>query len=522
MNASGDANSTTRSGISGGALTIRDESRQLQLTGQSAAETVASINRDTSDTGGALAPIFDKEKIQAGFDITSQFINQVGTFVDNRVKEADAAQMALDKEKSKSADQQDAARIAQLTQTVQENSTWQEGGTGRRVLTAITAAVGGNVTGSAGTVMQSAAAYYLQSLAVEQVKGISDALDSESARAALQSLVGCAGAATSSKGCGAGAAGAAASVVLNNLLDGVNNIQTSTLTNEEKLARERIVQSIVAGTTSTLGGDAATASIASLIEAENNAANFVKGTTPRMQVAATSVADVLRKPRGALTRADIDAQIATLNALEGTGNLSNQEALNLSSLWMALVERSSVENLMTPQEVVGSKQAMQAAIASMMFSGGGDSTIGGGGNTAGPKLPSTGGSRTGYRTSGGQADSASGQDLRVQLNQDNLGAIASQDARLSKAIKGDGTGNRNFSIGTGTAADAERLGQIWVGDGARSMKDVSGGLVSADGTRTYRPPQAKDSPFAVTGTQANFQQFQNGQMISNGHLNIHP
>ncbi|MCA3933741.1 MAG: hypothetical protein IOC30_23715, partial [Burkholderia sp.] len=180
MNASGDANSTTRSGISGGALTIRDESRQLQLTGQSAAETVASINRDTSDTGGALAPIFDKEKIQAGFDITSQFINQVGTFVDNRVKEADAAQMALDKEKSKSADQQDAARIAQLTQTVQENSTWQEGGTGRRVLTAITAAVGGNVTGSAGTVMQSAAAYYLQSLAVEQVKGISDALDSES------------------------------------------------------------------------------------------------------------------------------------------------------------------------------------------------------------------------------------------------------------------------------------------------------------------------------------------------------
>ncbi|VBB14142.1 hemagglutinin repeat-containing protein [Burkholderia stabilis] len=396
LSASGDANSTTRSGISGGALTITDGSMQQQLTGQSATEAVASINRDTSDTGGALAPIFDKEKIQAGFDITGQFINQVGTFVDNRVKEADAAQKALDKEKAKPADQQDSSKIAQLTQTVQDNTTWQEGGTGRRVLTAITAAVGGNVTGSAGTVMQSAAAYYLQSLAVEQVKGVADALDSETARAALQSLVGCAGAVASSKGCGAGAAGAAASVVLNNLLDSANSTQASALTNEEKLARERIVQSIVAGTTSALGGDAATASIASLIETENNAANFVKGTTPRMQTAATSVADALRKPKGTLTRADIDGQIAVLNALEGSGNLSNQEALNLSSLWMALVERASAENLMTPQEVIGSKQAMQAAIASMMFSGGGDLTIKGTGSAARPELPRT----TGNRVSG--------------------------------------------------------------------------------------------------------------------------
>ncbi|MDR0244135.1 MAG: hemagglutinin repeat-containing protein [Burkholderia sp.] len=393
LNASGDANSTTRSGISGGALTIRDDSRQQQLTGQSAAETVASINRDTSDTGGVLAPIFDKEKIQAGFDITSQFINQVGTFVDNRVKETDAAQKALDKEKAKPAEQQDSVKIAQLTQTVQSNATWQVGGTGRQVLTVLTAAVGGNVTGSAGTVMRSAAAYYLQSLAAEQVKGVADALDSELARTALQSLVGCAAAAASSAGCGAGAAGAAASVVLNNLLDSVNSTQASTLTNEEKLARERIVQTIVAATTSALGGDAAAASIASLIETENNAANFVRGTTPRMQTAATSVADVLRKPKGALTRADVDAQIAALNALEGSGNLSNQEALNLSSLWMALVERASAENLMTPLEVIGSKQAMQAAIASMMFSGGGDSAVRLTGSTARPELPRTTGNR---------------------------------------------------------------------------------------------------------------------------------
>nr|WP_230942544.1 hemagglutinin repeat-containing protein [Burkholderia stagnalis] len=394
LGAAGDASSTTRSGVSGGSVTITDSAKQQELTGKTADEAVANINRDTSNTGGALAPIFDKDKIEAGFDITSHFISEAGTFIQNRATEADAAQKALDKEKAKPEDQQDAAKIAQLTQTIQDDSTWLEGGTGRRVLTAITMAAGGNVTGSAGAMVQSAAAYYFQSLATQQVKGIADALDSETARTALQALVGCAGAAAGGKDCGAGAAGAAASVVLNNLLDSLNGTQASTLTNEEKLQRERLVESIVAGTTAALGGDAAATSAAALIEAENNATNFVKGTTPRMQTAATGVANALRKPKGALTRADIDAQIAALNALEGQGNLSNQEALNLSSLWMAVVERAAAENLMTPQEIIGSKQAMQAAIASMMFSGGGDAPIRVGKGTSGPQLSGTSGSRT--------------------------------------------------------------------------------------------------------------------------------
>ncbi|WP_227791675.1 hemagglutinin repeat-containing protein [Burkholderia sp. BE17] len=394
LGASGDANSTTRSGISGGSLTITDTAKQQELTGKTADEAVASVNRDTSNTGGALAPIFDKDKIEAGFDITSHFISEAGTFIQNRAAEADAAQKALDKERAKPEDQQDAAKIAQLTQTIQDDSTWLEGGTGRRVLTAITMAAGGSVTGSAGAMVQSAAAYYFQSLATEQVKGVADALDSETARTALQALVGCAGAAAGGKECGAGAAGAAASVVLNNLLDSLNGTQASTLTNEEKLQRERLVESIVAGTTAALGGDAAATSAAALIETENNAMNFVKGTTPRMQTLATGVANALRKPRGALTRADIDAQIAALNALEAQGNLSNQEALNLSALWMEVIQRASVENLMTPQEVIGSKQALRAAIASMMFSGGGDAPIGIRRGTSGPLLPGTSGSRT--------------------------------------------------------------------------------------------------------------------------------
>ena len=85
--ASGDASSTTQSAISGGAIEIRDESGQQRLTGQTAEQAVASVNRDTSDTLNTLAPIFDKEKIEAGFEIVSEANRQLGQFLTNRAKE---------------------------------------------------------------------------------------------------------------------------------------------------------------------------------------------------------------------------------------------------------------------------------------------------------------------------------------------------------------------------------------------------------------------------------------------------
>ncbi len=47
----------------------------------------------------------------------------------------------------------------------------------------------------------------------------------------------------------------------------------------------------------------------------------------------------------------------------------------------------------------------------------------------------------------------------------------------------------------------------------------------SDGTRGYRPPSPKDSPFATTGTQANFETYELGSSgkpvkVGNGHLNI--
>ncbi|MFN2574269.1 hypothetical protein AB9R03_10315 [Neisseria gonorrhoeae] len=48
---------------------------------------------------------------------------------------------------------------------------------------------------------------------------------------------------------------------------------------------------------------------------------------------------------------------------------------------------------------------------------------------------------------------------------------------------------KNFPIGTATYEEADRLGKIWVGEGARQTS--GGGWLSRDGTRQYRPPTEK-------------------------------
>lgn len=120
----------------------------------------------------------------------------------------------------------------------------------------------------------------------------------------------------------------------------------------------------------------------------------------------------------------------------------------------------------------------------------------------------------------GQANIVTYPRLKQQLNEQNLYNIASQDTRLAAAIQGVG----NFSIGRATRQEADKLGRIWVGDGARQTS--GGSWISNDGTRQYRPPSNKSSAFAITGVQANFETFKVDPVtgkriqIKNGHLNI--
>lgn len=268
IGASGDANSTTKSGVTGGTVAITDGAKQQQLTGETAAEAVANINRDTSNTSSALAPIFDKDKIQAGFDITSQFINQVGTFVDNRLKEADAAQAAA-KNPSLTPEQ----RLQAQQQADQLTAEWGPGGTYRQVLSALTAAAGGNVTGGAGQFAQAGVVNYLQQQGASYIgKLVENGTVTEGSplHAALHAIVGCAGAAASSQSCSAGAMGAAASSLLTNLFAP----PTPDMTEQEKEAKQNLISSIVAGVAaeSGVGGasGAATTTTSATAAAQNN------------------------------------------------------------------------------------------------------------------------------------------------------------------------------------------------------------------------------------------------------------
>ena len=135
-------------------------------------------------------------------------------------------------------------------------------------------------------------------------------------------------------------------------------------------------------------------------------------------------------------------------------------------------------------------------------------------------------------TSGGTANAATYPKLINQLNEQNLKNIAAQDSRLASAINDWKTmqpnrkGEINFGIGSGTAKEADKLGKIWVGDGAKPVNSSScpGCLLSADGTRLYRPPTIKTNTskaFNPTGVQANFViRNSDGKTLTNGHLNI--
>ena len=145
------------------------------------------------------------------------------------------------------------------------NANWGPSGTYRQVLTALSVAAGGNVTGGLGQFAQNATVAYLQELGANQVKQIADNLGSEEARAALHAIVGCAGAAAGSQSCGAGAMGAATSSVLGSLLAPSTNLSAS-----EREARDNLVTSLVAGVAAVSGQNVATATGAGKIEMENN------------------------------------------------------------------------------------------------------------------------------------------------------------------------------------------------------------------------------------------------------------
>ncbi|WP_063580939.1 hypothetical protein [Achromobacter ruhlandii] len=193
---SGNASSTTRSAISGGSVVIHDEAAQQDLRGMTAAKTVAALNRDTSsDTLNALKPIFDKEKIEAGFEIASEAQKQVGQFLETRARRAKALEDTLKNEP-------EGPRRDQFRAQHEAVQKWGPGGRYREALMAVSLATGANVTGSASGFEQATTVNYLQSLSAAKIKEIAPLLGGEGSagHVALHALLGCAGAAAKSTG----------------------------------------------------------------------------------------------------------------------------------------------------------------------------------------------------------------------------------------------------------------------------------------------------------------------------------
>ncbi|MGE8641405.1 MAG: EndoU domain-containing protein, partial [Achromobacter sp.] len=282
------SSSTTQSGISGGTIVIRDEAGQLALTGKTAAETIASLNRDTSDTLNALKPIFDKEKIEAGFEIASEASKQMGQFLTNRAKETlDAKERSEDKSLSYAERAKAAQEYADL------ESKWGAQGTYSQWGTVILGAASGNVMGGTGQFIQAATVNYLQTLGAAQIKELSGVLGGEGSvgHAALHAVLGCAGAAAQGASCGAGGAGALSGVVLSKLLDSVDDVNRKKLTPEEEQARVNLISSIVAGIAASIDPTAAVpAEVAARIEVENNSRYMNLDKVARMKAEVTAKA----------------------------------------------------------------------------------------------------------------------------------------------------------------------------------------------------------------------------------------
>ena len=288
--ASGNSSSTTQSGISGGTIVIRDEAGQLALTGKTAAETIASLNRDTTDTLNALKPIFDKEKIEAGFEIASEAQRQMGQFLTNRAKET---QDAKARSEDKSLSYAERAKAAQEYADLE--SKWGAQGSYSQWGTVIVGAASGNVMGGTGQFIQAATVNYLQTLGAAKIKEISGALGGEGSvgHAALHAVLGCAGAAAQGASCGAGGAGALSGVVLSKLLDSIDDVNRKKLTPEEEQARANLISSIVAGIAASIDPTAAVpAEVAARIEVENNSRykNLDKVARMKAEVTAKAIA----------------------------------------------------------------------------------------------------------------------------------------------------------------------------------------------------------------------------------------
>ncbi len=273
--------STTRSGISGAAVTITNTVKQQELTGQTAEQAIAAINTNVSsdrDGTNELKPIFDAQEIGVDFEIVGKFVQNVSQYIESRAREIDTKKKLADQELAASIDRNsnDDVRIKHLenyralTQQIKEiGDNWGAGGTYRQIATALVAGISGNVAGSGAQFAQNMVVNYVQQQGSAYIgelvkKGLKEGSPEH---AALHAILGCAGAAASNQSCSAGALGGSAASLLAGLFADSDPNETAV----EREAKRNIITSLVTGIAAMSNPNgAATANNAATANVDNN------------------------------------------------------------------------------------------------------------------------------------------------------------------------------------------------------------------------------------------------------------
>ncbi|NDL32009.1 filamentous hemagglutinin N-terminal domain-containing protein [Photorhabdus laumondii subsp. laumondii] len=573
-NNQGHDSTTTHAAVSDGNLIIRDKAHQTQ--------DVANLSRDTDNAANVLSPIFDKEKEQQRLK-QAQLIGELSAQMteiartEGKIIATKAAKAKLDhiSEPDKAAARKKLVdsgnphpTAADINKQVYDTAYTQAlndsgfgtGGTYQKALQAATAAIQGLAGNNLGQALAGGASPYLAGV----IKALTTDPQTHKVDIATNTLahaiLGAVTAEVSGNNALSGAAGAAsgelAAQVLIKQLYG-DGTKVSELTEEQKQTISTL-STLAAGLAGGIAGDS-TASALTGAQAGKNAiennylsvneldsfahqARTCEGESCK-QVIKDMVDTNIRNQQEMMDFCNSNpTQCAqkygylvdqwpvferTLKNMDRDGTLPVEFRNYLSAvntLGQAATGKVGELGWTKRFEAMGMSQETAAAMAMtlpivMEGAKGPKSSPKSSQNNAGkdaqPEL-------AGKNTSGAE-NAATYPKLKEDLVQRNLSHIASQDPRLAAVVKGD-NGKLNYGIGTGTRTEADRLGKIWVGDGAK--KTTGNGWVSADGTRGYRPPSEKpNSAHATTGVQANFETYSidsKGKInkTGNGHLNI--
>jgi len=539
LNGSGSADSTTHSAVSEGSIVIRDTSKQTQ--------DVADLSRDVENANPGLDVIFDKEKEQNRLK-AAQLIAEIGSQAGDiaRTQGQIAGMQAQQDPAALAAAREELAGKGKLNPTADEiakqayDTAMGPFGTGSALqqgISAVTAAVQGLSGGNVAQAVSGAAAPYV----AEKIHDLTQ--NNPEAQAMAHAVVGAVASYASGNSALAGAAGGVSGELMAKLV--MNQLYPGKAVGDLSETGKQTVSALgtmAAGLAGGVVGDSTADAVSGAQAGQNAVNNNLFGGTEEGQETfvrehgkdvlscaddassascqrgeAVNKAIAVALGAGAAGGAVIAATpelIATVQAAISGCGANPVLCANEVSIWVAEMaagdalpagltvatvskipaeKLSELKALMTVEKQTGSKvtkESLEGVVSS--------------------------------KPSSGAENAATYPKLKDDLVQQNLNNIAAQDSRLAAAVKGSNTNNPNFSVGMATATEADRLGKIWVGDGARLLTDGKG-WVSTDGTRVYRFPASKPNTpqdLNPTGVQANFETLKDGKRVSNGHMGI--